>query len=134
MSDNELLILAEQAREASYSPYSGISVGTALLCADGEVFTGANIENASHSPTVCAERVALFSAVHKGKRDFKAIAIAGGRSGEVPTKLFSPCGVCRQALLEFCREDMRIIMTDGKTVTVRTLGEMMPFGFTGDSL
>jgi cytidine deaminase len=82
---------------------------------------------------VCAERVALFSAVHAGKRKFKAIAIVGGKTGESPSKLFSPCGVCRQALSEFSEQDFRIIMTDGKSAKVMTLGELLPLGFTSDS-
>ena len=133
MSDKELIGLAAEARAASYCPYSDISVGAALLCDDGTIFTGANIENASFSPTVCAERVALFSAVHAGKRGFVAIAIVGGPVGEPPSKLFAPCGVCRQALSEFSDGNLRVIMTDGDSVTVKTLGEMIPLGFTSDS-
>ena len=133
MTDRELIRLAEKARNASYCPYSKISVGAALLAADDEVYTGSNIENASFSPTVCAERVALFSAVKDGKRNFTAIAIVGGKAGEPASKLFAPCGVCRQALSEFCGKDMRIIMTDGHSVTVKTLGELMPLGFSADS-
>ena len=133
MSDKELLELAARAREASYCPYSGISVGAALLCRDGRVFTGANIENASFSPTVCAERVALFSAVHEGEREFEAIAIVGGKVGNSPTKLFAPCGVCRQALSEFASGDLRVIMTDGVSVKVMTLDGLLPLGFGSDS-
>ncbi len=134
MSDNELLRLASEARASAYCPYSGISVGAALLSADGKVYIGVNIENASFSPTVCAERVALFSAVRDGIRDFEAIAIVGGRVGEDPSKLFAPCGVCRQALSEFSDGSIRVIMTDGNKVTVKALGELMPLGFTSDSL
>ena len=134
MTDKELMELAYKARESSYSPYSGISVGAALLCDNGEVFLGANVENAAFSPTVCAERVALFSAVFSGKRAFSAIAIVGGKGGEAPSTLFSPCGVCRQALSEFCNGDMRVIMTDGKALTVKTLSELLPLGFSSDNL
>ena len=133
MSDKELLELAARAREASYCPYSGISVGAALLCRDGRIFTGANIENASFSPTVCAERVALFSAVHEGEREFEAIAIVGGRVGNPPTKPFAPCGVCRQALSEFADGGLRVITTDGESISVMTLDELLPFGFGSDS-
>lgn len=133
MTDTELIRLASEARADSYCPYSKISVGAALLSSDGRVYTGANIENASFTPTVCAERVALFSAVKDGCRDFSAIAIVGGRAGEPPQKLFSPCGVCRQALSEFSDGNMRVIMTDGKTVKVSLLGELLPLGFSSDS-
>ena len=73
-----LMKKALEARTRSYAPYSSFAVGAALLCADGSIYTGANIENASFTPTVCAERVAFFSAVHDGHRDFRAIAIVGG--------------------------------------------------------
>ena len=121
-----LLAMAEEARSASYSPYSGISVGAALLTASGKVFRGANIENASYTPTICAERVAFFKAVSEGERDFIAIAIAGGES-EKPSKAdFPPCGVCRQVMQEFCNKDFEIILSEDK---VFSLGELLPFGF-----
>ena len=77
-----LLALAEEARAASYSPYSGITVGAALMTKEGKIYKGANIENASYSPTICAERVAFFKAISEGEREFIAIAIAGGESGK----------------------------------------------------
>ena len=134
MTDKVLIELANRARESSYSPYSGISVGAALLSKGGEVTLGANIENASFSPTVCAERVALFSAVFSGRRDFVAIAVVGGRQGEPPKKFFFPCGVCRQALSEFCSEELRVLSTDGETVKCRSLGELLPEAFSAESL
>ena len=133
MTDRELLSLAEKARERSYSPYSDFAVGAALLCRDGEVFTGANIENASFSPTVCAERVAIFSAVHAGKRDFCAIAISGGKTGE-KGGFCPPCGVCRQVMTEFCGGDFRIVLGDGKEIKTYTLAEIMPLSFTKDDM
>ena len=84
MTDNECNALFSQASDAranSYSPYSGYSVGAALLCSDGTVYTGCNIENAAYTPTVCAERTAFFKAVSNGERDFCAIAVAGGKEG-----------------------------------------------------
>ena len=93
---------AKEARKKAYCPYSGFAVGAALLCADGSVYDGCNIENAGFTATCCAERTAFFRAVNDGKRDFKAIAIAGGRAGEEPTGICAPCGVCRQVMAEFC--------------------------------
>ena len=124
-----LLKLAEEARASSYSPYSGITVGAALLTADGKVYTGANIENASYSPTICAERVAFFKAINEGERKFLAIAIAGGEAGCPSKAEFPPCGVCRQVMQEFCKADFAVIWGNDETHTVKTLSEIMPFSF-----
>ena len=97
MSDEKLMELALAAREGSYSPYSHFRVGAALLCADGSVYTGCNIENAAFTPVICAERTAIYKAVSEGRRDFQAIAIAGGPEGGEPA-LTAPCGVCRQVM------------------------------------
>ena len=126
---SRLVEAAIAAREASYAPYSNFSVGAALLCADGSVFTGANIENASFSPTICAERVAFFSAVHNGHREFSAIAIVGGNAGMEISEFCPPCGVCRQVMSEFCKGDFKIILSDGKTNKVVTLDEILPARF-----
>ena len=123
MSNKELMELAEQARKKAYAPYSGFRVGAALLCADGSVYLGCNIENASFSPTCCAERVAVFKAVSDGKRDFCAIAIAGGK--EDAKNACYPCGVCRQVMSEFCSESFKIVTADGET----TLGNLLPKSF-----
>lgn len=128
MTHTELLKIAEEARERAYAPYSGFCVGAALLCDDGEVFTGCNIENAAYTPTCCAERVALFSAVEKGKRSFSAIAVSGGKLGE-SGGLCYPCGVCRQALWEFADGDLEIVLGKDRDVTVITLGELLPKAF-----
>lgn len=130
----ELLTMAESARERSYCPYSGVSVGAALLTRSGKIYTGANIENAAYGPTVCAERVAIFTAVHDGERDFQAIAIAGGRRGEASTDEFVPCGVCRQVMAEFAGADLAIITGKDGTAQLKTLGEMLPFAFNKDKL
>lgn len=95
MKPEELLKLAVEAMDHAYVPYSGYRVGAALLCADGTVYQGCNIENASYTPTICAERHAFFQAVYHGKREFTAIAVVGGKDGVI-TGLFPPCGVCRQ--------------------------------------
>lgn len=120
---------AIEARSASYSPYSSFAVGAALLCADGTIYTGANIENASYTPTVCAERVAFFAAVHDGHREFSAIAIVGGKAGEPISEYCPPCGVCRQVMGEFCDGDFKIILSDGKTPRIMTLDEIFPSRF-----
>ena len=117
------------AREKSYCVYSGFAVGAALLCADGECYTGANIENASYTPTICAERVAFFHALHEGKRDFSAIAIVGGKADEAISAFCAPCGVCRQVMSEFCGDDFIIILYDGKTEAIYTLSELLPLRF-----
>lgn len=126
MTDTELLTLAGEARKRAYAPYSGYTVGAALLCKDGSVYTGCNIENVSFTPTVCAERVAVFKAVHDGKRAFDAIAVAGGKHG-APDGPASPCGVCRQVMAEFCGKDFRVVLKDGGY----TLGELLPMAFGG---
>ena len=124
-----LIQKAKEARAHSYTPYSNFSVGAALLCADGSIYTGANIENSSFTPTVCAERVAFFSAVHDGHRDFVAIAIVGGKSGLDADKACPPCGVCRQVMSEFCKGDFQIILAGEQEPLVLTLDELMPLRF-----
>lgn len=133
--DRELLIKrALDAREQSYCPYSGFAVGAALLTSDGKIYTGANIESASFSPTVCAERVAFFSAIHAGEREFRAIAVVGGRRGESAAAPFPPCGVCRQVMAEFCDKDFTVLLKDGDDYAEYTLGELLPVGFGKDDL
>ena len=131
----ELLIReAIEAMGAAYSPYSGYKVGAALLCADGTVYRGCNIENASYTPTVCAERTAIFKAVSEGKRKFTAIAICGGKDGVI-TGQFPPCGVCRQVMREFCDDDFLVYLIgkDGSYETV-TLAQILPHSFKPDYL
>ena len=125
----DLIKQATDAREKSHSPYSSFAVGAALLCSDGKVYTGANIEVSSHSPTMCAERVAFARAVHEGRRDFVAIAVVGGPRGQDVDFLCPPCGVCRQVMSEFCKGDFKIILTDGKEPRVLTLDELLPYRF-----
>ncbi len=125
-----LIRKAMAAREMAYAPYSGFLVGAALECADGTVFTGCNIENASFSPTNCAERTAFFKAVSEGKREFVRIAIVGGKKGE--TVAPAPCGVCFQVMAEFCKADeFQIIMAkDTQDYTEAYLGELLPNNFS----
>ena len=128
MTDKELMALAVKAREKAYSKYSSFSVGAALLTKNGKVFVGCNIENASFTPTCCAERTAFFSAVAAGEREFEAVAVCGGKVGENRIKCM-PCGVCRQVMSEFCDEDFKIIIEDGEKLLTLTLGEILPFSF-----
>lgn len=129
MTIDALLGLAKEAMNRAYVPYSGYRVGAALLCSDGTVYQGCNLENAAYTPTVCAERVAFFRAVYDGHRDFTAIAVVGGKDGEI-TGFFPPCGVCRQVMREFCGEDFLVyLITDSGYETV-TLGDLLPHSFS----
>ena len=129
-SADALCSLAIDARNHSYSPYSGIKVGAALLTGSGRVYTGCNIENAAFSPTVCAERVAFFKAISEGESVFVAIAVAGG-ANELPNGEFPPCGVCRQVMSEFCDADtFKVYLVKNETEhTALTLKELLPYGF-----
>ena len=127
---SDLAFSALAARASAHSPYSGVTVGAALLCESGKVYLGANIENASYSLTTCAERVAIFKAVSEGERKFAAIAIAGGKVGCEVSSEFPPCGACRQVLREFCSPDFKVIIVGADGYTVHTLGELLPYSFT----
>lgn len=128
MKYEDLAAEARKAMKNAYSPYSHFFVGAALLCRSGKVYTGCNIENASYSPTVCAERVAFFKAVSDGEREFEAIAIAGGADGNITAET-APCGVCRQVMSEFCGADFRIILVSDTAEREMTLGELLPLAF-----
>ena len=128
MHPEELCKLAIEAMAHAYVPYSGYKVGAALLCADGTVYQGCNIENAAYSPTNCAERTAFFKAVYDGHRDFTAIAVCGGTDGVI-TGAFPPCGVCRQVMREFCGDDFLIYLVNEKGFETVTLSDLLPFGF-----
>lgn len=130
MDTRALLQAAEAARAAAYAPYSGFAVGAALLCADGGVCTGCNLENAALSPGVCAERVAFFKALSEGKRDFVAVAVVGGPVGAPAEKPCWPCGVCRQVMAEFCGPDFTILTRDGAEPLTRTLSQLLPDSFS----
>lgn len=131
-----LMDMAVAARQAAYMPYSHYAVGAALLCSDGSVYTGSNIENAALTPTVCAERVAFFKAVSEGKRDFTAIAVAAGKEGSAPDALVAPCGVCRQVMMEFCvSKTFDVILGNAPENTkVYKLSEILPLGFGPENL
>ena len=132
MTDRELMIKAARARDMAYAPYSHFTVGTALLTADGRVFTGCNIENAAYSATNCAERTAFFKAVSEGVRDFEAIAVIGGPAGEAGG-FCAPCGVCRQVMAEFCNGDFRILLGTPDNVQPHTLQDLLPYSFSLDT-
>ena len=129
MDPKELMDRARAAMLHAYAPYSGFQVGAALLCGDGTVYEGCNIENAAYSPSVCAERTAIFKAIFDGRRHFTAIAVCGGKDGII-TGFFPPCGVCRQVMAEFCSPDFEIYMIGpGDSYQKTTLSELLPFGF-----
>lgn len=131
MTPKELVDLAKEARNHAYIPYSGYAVGAALLCKDGTVYQGCNIENAAFGPTICAERTAVFKAVYDGHRDFEAIAVVGGKGGEDITGLFPPCGVCRQVLREFCDLDFKLYLgKENDQFETVTLGDLLPYSFS----
>ncbi|MBQ6787751.1 MAG: cytidine deaminase [Lachnospiraceae bacterium] len=135
MDNRELIRLALEAREAAYAPYSGFRVGAALLTKEGKVYKGCNIENASYTPTNCAERTAFFKAVSEGEREFAAIAVVGG-SGDLPKNYAFPCGVCRQVMMEFCDPKTFHVITaiSENEYLDKTLEAMLPHGFGPSSL
>lgn len=123
-----LLKQAKNAMQNAYAPYSSFFVSAALECADGSIFTGVNIENASYGATLCAERSAFAAAITQGKRDFVRILIIGGKGGEI-TDFCPPCGICRQVMGEFCKKEFEIILYNGKDYRTYTLTQLLPEGF-----
>lgn len=133
MKESEIYRLIDAAAaqlKFAYAPYSGFKVGAALLTKDGKVYGGCNIENATFTPTTCAERTAIFKAVSEGEREFQAICIVGGKNG-VLTEYSPPCGVCRQVMMEFCDPDtFQIILATGRDhYDIYSLRELLPQGF-----
>jgi len=134
MTDKELFQSAVNAMKNSYSPYSNCKVGAALLCENGKVYTGTNIENAAFGPTVCAERVAVFKAVSEGEKEFSKIAVVGGKDGVI-NGVFAPCGVCRQVLREFCNDDFIILLGETEdSFKAVTLKELLPLSFSPENV
>ena len=129
MKEQELINAAERAMKKSYAPYSHFNVGAALLCKDGKLYLGANVENSSFSLCCCAERNAFFRAVNDGEREFEAIAIVGGKNHSIE-KLCPPCGACRQVMTEFCKPNFEIILTDGSKIKTFKLEDVRPLGFS----
>lgn len=138
MQDSHLIKLALDARKKAYTPYSNFKVGAALLCKNGEVFTGCNIENAGYGPTNCAERTAFFKAVSEGIRDFVSIAVVGGNQNDsIPLSGYAyPCGVCRQVMMEFCiPHEFRILVAKSPDeYQLYTLEKLLPNGFGPSNL
>lgn len=127
---SRLIDRAIEGMSYAYTPYSGFLVGAALLTESGEIYTGCNIENAAYTPTNCAERTAFFKAVSEGERHFAAICIVGGKDGKL-ADYTSPCGVCRQVMMEFCEpEQFKIILAISREeYRIYTLKELLPEGF-----
>lgn len=135
VAPEKLVALAQEARNRSYCPYSHFAVGAALLCRDGTVYQGCNIENAAFGPGNCAERTAIFKAISEGHRDFAAIAVAGGPAGESVKGMCTPCGVCRQVMREFCPDDFPIhLALGGSAYRTVTLADLLPLSFGPDDL
>lgn len=132
MEIQKLIQKALEVRERAYAPYSGFLVGAALLCKDGRIFTGCNIENASYGATNCAERTAFFKAVSEGYREFQAIAIAGGNRESQELEYCAPCGICRQVMSEFCDPETFLVILPRSEQDYKsyTLGQLLPYGFT----
>jgi len=124
MDDKQLLQLANEARANAYVPYSGFAVGAALLCKDGSVYTGVNVENAAYGPSICAERTAIFKAISEGNRRFVKLAVT------CESDHCRPCGVCRQVMFEHA-PDMEVLMGNPEGFFVRTtVRELLPDGFS----
>ncbi len=130
----ELIKAAVGARRQAYAPYSNFLVGAALLCKNGKIYTGCNIENIAYSPTNCAERTAFFKAISEGEREFAAIAIVGAdaQSNLAESDYCAPCGVCRQVMMEFCEpETFRIVLAKSeRKYEEYCLKELLPLQFS----
>jgi cytidine deaminase len=131
-----LIQMAFEARENSVCPYSSFAVGAALLCRDGEVYSGCNIECGAFSATMCAERTAIFKAVSEGVRDFRAIAVVGGKIEDDNLNYCPPCGVCRQVIVEFCNQpDFEIVIAKSvDDYVVYKIDQLLPEAFTDSML
>lgn len=131
MNRQELIDEAFKAMENAYAPYSNYHVGAAILCKDGRVFHGANIENASFGGTNCAERSAVFAAYSEGyrKENIEALAIVSDGN-----RIAAPCGICRQVLSELLEGDTPIYLSNGKDNVDSNMNELLPFQFSGEDL
>lgn len=132
MEYKDLISRAILARDRAYAPYSHFKVGASLLCANGKIYDGCNVENASYGATICAERGAFASAIANGERDFVAIAIVGGLNGT--SEPCFPCGICRQFMSELCGNEFEVVLCNGDSTHVYKLDELLPYGFNKDSL
>ncbi|MDR0885987.1 MAG: cytidine deaminase [Clostridiales Family XIII bacterium] len=138
MNTESLILAALAARDRAYAPYSSFKVGAALLCTNGRMYTGCNIEDASYAATICAERVAIYRAVSDGNQDFTKIVIIGAHDTETQDVFdyIAPCGICRQVMLEFCNPDTFevILAKDPDDYKSYRLGELIPYGFSKRNL
>lgn len=129
MDKKDLFKLATEAMKNSYAPYSNYNVGAALLCKNGKVYKGCNIENASYSVTNCAERTAIFTALANGENKFESICVVGGKNGQI-SDYAMPCGVCRQVLSEFCDANFMIYVGISEDdIREFSLDELLPYSF-----
>ena len=134
MDKKDLFILAKEAMQNSYAQYSNYNVGASLLCKNGNVYKGCNVENASYSLTNCAERTAFFSAIAHGEKEFEAICIVGGKDGVIMDYAM-PCGACRQVLAEFCDDDFKVCVGISENdIKEFELGELLPYSFNKSKL
>lgn len=128
IGDQQLVLLAKQARTKAYVPYSNFRVGAALKAKNGQVYLGCNIENAAFSPTICAERTAIFKAISEGQKQFVALAVIADTE-----EIITPCGVCRQVLAEFFDDNTIIYLANMKGRVIRTnISQLLPQAFKGD--
>ena len=126
----EMLILkAREARGRAYAPYSRFRVGAALLAANGSIYTGCNVENASYGAACCAERSAVFAAVADGQTAFVCLAVAGSGPGYI-----TPCGICRQVLSEFAGDDFPVLLCAQNDYKKVTLSKLLPFAFRTEQM
>ena len=132
----DLINQALEAREMSYSPYSGFAVGAALLGKSGKAYQGCNVENAAYTPSNCGERTAFFKAVSEGEKEFTAISVAGGPKGQLPQALAWPCGVCRQVMMEFCDPETFLVLVakNSDEYEEYLLKDILPKGFSPKDL
>ena len=128
LTEKALLALAWQGREQACARYSHFAVGACLECVDGSLYTGCNVESSSYGLTCCAERVALYSALADGQREFTRIAVVAETPSPCP-----PCGACRQVLLDYAPE-LEVILGNRETHLIRSIGELLPLGFNDDFL
>ena len=134
MNKKDLFMLAKDAIKSSYAPYSQYNVGAVLLCKNGNIYKGCNIENASYSLTICAERTVLFSAIANGENEFESLCVVGGKKGEI-TDYAMPCGACRQVLAEFCDADFKVFVgVNENDIKEYKLSDLLPYSFDKSKL
>ncbi len=130
MMFQELIAAAKEARKRAYAPYSKFAVGAALLTADGKIYQAGNIENASYSHCMCAERTVLFKAFSEGDKQFKAFAVIADTQEPI-----APCGACRQVMLELCEPDLQVILGNMKEEYIETtVQKLLPYPFSRKDL